>query len=132
MHAQKTSSLHGEPHSRTNLSGREGWTNKEQGTQHRDSFDRGDTDMGSLSDGDDGASSSQESVSKDQNAEGYAVDTMELQPVFSAVTLRWKKNAHCVTQTRVTQSVTNEVRDTQTAQLVDDRPGFQSVTDKPM
>jgi hypothetical protein len=137
VHAQKTSSLHGEPHSRTNLSGREGWTNKEQGTQHRDSFDRGDTDMGSLSDGDDGASSSQGSVSEGQNAEGHAVETMELQPaegqslfhepVFSAVTLRWKKNAHRVTRTRITQ---NEVWNT-TAQLIGDRQEFQDAIATP-
>jgi hypothetical protein len=182
VHAQETSSLQGETHSRRNLSGHKGWTSKGQSTQHRGSFNSGDTqsaDVGSLSGGDDGANSSQESTSKDQSTGGYAVETVVLQqprikahrrrdsnngartkdgakerdctiayppyvlqpadrqnlfhePVFSAVTLRWEKNAHRLTQTRVTQSVTNEVRDTQTAQLVDDRPGFQSVTDKPM
>jgi hypothetical protein len=113
-HAQRKISLQGEPHSRTNLGGREGWTTKERGTQHRGSCDRGDTDTGSLSDGDDGASSSQESVLNDPTAKEYAVETMELQPtegqnlfhepLFSAVTMRWKKNAHRVTQTRVTHT----------------------------
>ena len=76
MHAQETSSLQGETHSRRNLSGHEGWTNEGQSTQHRGSFDSGNTDVGSLSDGDDGANSSQESTSKDRSAEGYAVETV--------------------------------------------------------
>jgi hypothetical protein len=135
-HAQESSYIKKEPHSRPNLNGREGWTNT-QGTQHRDSFDRGDTDMGSLSDGDDGASSSQGSVSEGQHAEGHAVETMELQPaegqglfhepIFLVVMLRWKKNAHRVTRTRITQK---EVWNT-TAQLIGDRQEFQDAIATP-
>jgi hypothetical protein len=53
-------------------------------------------------------------VLNDPTAKEYTVETMELQPtegqnlfhepLFSAVTLRWKKNAHRVTQTRVTHN----------------------------
>jgi hypothetical protein len=184
VHAQETSSLKGETHSRRNLSGHKGWTSKGQRTQHWGSFNSGDTqtaDVGSLSDDDDGANSSQGSTSKDRSTGGYAVETVVSQrprvkahrkrdsnngarnkdgakerdrtvayplyvlqpagrqnlfhePVFLAVTQRWERNAHRLTQPGVTQGgeVTNEVRDTQTAQLVDDRPRFQSVTDKPM
>jgi hypothetical protein len=93
-----------------------------QPTQHQGSRDRGKTDTRSSSDDDGGASSSQESVTNDPNAKEHAVETMEKpteghnlfhEPLFSAVTLRWKKTAHRVTQTKITH---NKVWET-TAQL---------------
>jgi hypothetical protein len=112
-HTQRSISPQKEPHSRPNLGGREGWTTKEQGTQHQGSRDRGKTDTRSSSDDDGGASSSQESVTNDPNAKDHAVETMEKpteghnlfhEPLFSAVTLRWKKTAHRVTQTKITHT----------------------------
>jgi hypothetical protein len=58
-------------------------------------------------------SSSQESVTNDPTAKEHAVETMEKpteghnpfhEPLFLAVTLRWKKTAHWVTQTKVTHN----------------------------
>ena len=109
-HAQRSISPQREPHSRPNLGGHESWTTKEQGTQHQGSRDRGKTDTRSSSDDDGGVSSSQESVTNDPNAKEHAVETMEKpteghnlfhEPLFSAVTLRWKKTAHRVTQTKI-------------------------------
>jgi hypothetical protein len=56
------------------------------------------------------------------------------EPILSKVTQRWERNAHRLTRPGVTHGgeITNEIRDTQGPQLVDDRPRFQTIKNRPV
>jgi hypothetical protein len=56
------------------------------------------------------------------------------EPVLSEAMQRWEMNAHSLTRPGVThgKEITNEIQDAQRPQLVDDRPRFRNVKDRPV